>query len=166
MEEKGKWLSIPRTVYLAREHGNSENFTRWNQRGEAQLAIDAKKRRKGIILEQPRNIKYFDDVYELAESTYTTSLNWSTTPQSLSFVNYDYSDEQQNKVRKLFFDHDLKFDEFDNSVDYYFVKIQLDSTPQDIQKIIERIKKSESTNYELILFSDNKNLHYIGQNQM
>ena len=103
LEEKGKWLSIPRTVYLAREHGNSENFTRWNQRGEAQLAIDAKKRRKGIILEQPRNIKYFDDVYELAESTYTTSLNWSTTPQSLSFVNYDYSDEQQNKVRKLLF---------------------------------------------------------------
>ena len=160
LEEKGKWLSIPRTVYLAREHGNSENFTRWNQRGEAQLAIDAKKRRKGIILEQPRNIKYFDDIYELAESTYTTSLNWSTTPQSVSFVNYDYSDEQRNKVKKLFFDHDLKFDEYDNTIDYYFVKIQLDSTPQDIQKIIERIKNSNATNYELILFSENKNLHY------
>ena len=66
LEERGKWLSIPRTLYLAREHGASENFTRWNQRGEAQLAIDAKERRTHFVLEQPRNLKYFDDVYELA----------------------------------------------------------------------------------------------------
>ena len=46
LEERGKWITIPRTVYVAREHGASENFTRWNQRGEAQLAIEAKERRK------------------------------------------------------------------------------------------------------------------------
>ena len=63
LEERGKWMSIPRTLYIAREHGASENFTRWNQRGEAQLAIDAKERRTHFVLEQPRNLKYFDDVY-------------------------------------------------------------------------------------------------------
>ena len=44
-------------------------------KSEAQLAIDAKERRTHFVLEQPRNLKYFDDVYELAESTYNTSLN-------------------------------------------------------------------------------------------
>ena len=91
LEERGKWISIPRTVYVAREHGASENFTRWNQRGEAQLAIDAKERRTHFVLEQPRNLKYFDDVYELAESTYNTSLNWATTPKNVSFINFQYN---------------------------------------------------------------------------
>ena len=51
LEERGKWITIPRTNYLAREHGDSENFRRWNPRGEAQLVIDAKQRRKSFELE-------------------------------------------------------------------------------------------------------------------
>ena len=112
-------------LLLAREHGASENFTRWNQRGEAQLAIDAKERRTHFVLEQPRNLKYFDDVYELAESTYNTSLNWATTPKNVSFINFQYTVEQQDKIYRLFFDHDINFDKFDQVIEYYFVKIQL-----------------------------------------
>ena len=160
LEERGKWLSIPRTLYLAREHGASENFTRWNQRGEAQLAIDAKERRTHFVLEQPRNLKYFDDVYELAESTYNTSLNWATTPQNVSFINFQYTVEQQDKIYRLFFDHDINFDKFDQVIEYYFVKIQLDTTSLEIEKLLERIQRSGSQNYELILFSENKNLHF------
>ena len=160
LEERGKWLSIPRTVYLAREHGDSENFTRWNQRGEAQLAIDAKKRRKNIILEYPRNIKFFDDIYDLAESAYTTSLNWATTPKVVSFINYQYTENQKEKSLRLFFDHDINFDYFNKRVDYYLIHIQLDTTPQEIQQFLKLIKDSESQNYELILYSENKNLHY------
>ncbi len=160
LEERGKWISIPRTVYLAREHGASENFTRWNQRGEAQLAIDAKERRKHFHLDYPRNLKYFDDIYDLAESTYTTSLNWSHEPQKISFINYAYSDEKKNKVKNLFFDHNVQYDYYESDVDYFFIKIQLETTPGDIQSILSKIKESKSLNYELILYTDNKNLHY------
>ena len=160
LEERGKWISIPRTVYVAREHGASENFTRWNQRGEAQLAIEAKERRKHFHLDYPRNIKYFDDIYDLAESTYTSSLNWSKISQTISFVNYDYDIEKKNKVERLFFDHKINYDYFNFDVDYYFVKIQLETTPSDIQNILTKIKESDSKNYELILYTDNKNLHY------
>ncbi len=160
LEERGKWINIPRTVYVAREHGASENFTRWNQRGEAQLAIDAKERRKSFHLEYPRNVKYFDDIYDLAESTFTTTLNWVESSQIISFINYDYTIEKRNKVEKLFFDHKLYFDYFDNA-NYFFIKIQLETTPQEIQEIITKIKTvNETQTYELILFTDNKNLHY------
>ena len=160
LEERGKWMTIPRTLYIAREHGASENFTRWNQRGEAQLAIDARKRRKEFVLDYPRNIKYFDDIYELAESTYTTSLNWSDKIQTISFVNYDYTDNQKDKSRKLFFDHDIRFDYFDQSVDYYFFKIQLETEPAFVNNKIQQIKNSNAQNYEIVFFCENKNLHY------
>ena len=41
MEEKGKWLYIPRTVYLARNHGDSENHRNWNIRGDTKLIEQA-----------------------------------------------------------------------------------------------------------------------------
>lgn len=160
LEERGKWITIPRTVYVAREHGASENFTRWNQRGEAQLAIEAKERRKHFHLDYPRNIKYFDEIYDLAESIYTTSINWAETSQKISFINFNYSLEKQNKVDRLFFDHDLHYDCFDSDVDYFIIKIQLETTADNIQQYLTRIKESNSENYELILYTDNKNLHY------
>ena len=110
-------------------------------KSEAQLAIDAKERRTHFVLEQPRNLKYFDDVYELAESTYNTSLNWPTTPQNVSFINFQYTVEQQDKIYRLFFDHDINFDKFDQVIEYYFVKIQLDTTSLEIEKLLERIQR-------------------------
>ena len=160
LEERGKWLTIPRTVYVAREHGASENFTRWNQRGEAQLAIDARKRRQEFHIEYPRNLKYFDEIYNLAESTYTTSFNWATEPQVVSFINYQLNDIKKDKAKKLFYDHDINFDYYHENVDYYFVQIQLDTTPRDFQYIITEIKNRSSNNYELVVFCENKNLHF------
>ena len=78
LERYGKWLTIPRTSYLAREHGECENFRNWNPRGEAQLVINEKRDRNNFILEYPRNIKYFDDIYDLAESSYLSKLNYET----------------------------------------------------------------------------------------
>tara|TARA_R100000152_G_C6781847_1_gene217332 strand:+ start:3823 stop:8139 length:4317 start_codon:yes stop_codon:yes gene_type:complete len=158
LEERGKWLTIPRTVYLAREHGDSENFRNWNARGEAQLAIDARKRRKNIVLDYPRNLKYFDDIYHFAESVYISTLNWSQVPQKVSFLNYNQTSEQENKVKKLFFDHDVNFNLYLNEIDYYFIFIDLDTDSDKINYILEKIKSSKKENTELIFFCDNVNL--------
>ena len=123
LERYGKWLTIPRTTYLAREHGECENFRNWNPRGEAQLVINERKERKNFVLEYPRNIKYFDDIYDLAESTYLSKLNYETERKLICFLNFDYTQEQISKVKHLFFDHDVVFDKHLKNISYFFVKI-------------------------------------------
>ena len=159
LEERGKWLSVPRTVYLAREHGNSENFRRWNPRGEAQLVINTKERRKGLVLEYPRNVKYFDDIYDLASSVYTSSLNYQKHPQCISFCNFNQDHFQQKKTKQLFFDHDVNFDYYHIDVEYFIININLSDTAESMQRLLTNIKNSNSEKYELILYSDNFNLH-------
>ena len=163
LERHGKWLTIPRTTYLAREHGESENFRNWNPRGEAQLVINEKKDRKNFILEYPRNIKYFDDIYDLAESTYLSKLNYETERKLVSFVNFNYNEEQIIKVKHLFFDHDIVFEKYLENVSYYFVKINLEDTPETIKAIISRLSIG---NYELSFFSDNVHLHQNNRKQL
>ena len=162
LERYGKWLTIPRTTYLAREHGECENFRNWNPRGEAQLVINEKKDRKNFILEYPRNIKYFDDIYDLAESTYLSKLNYETERKNISFLNFNYSEDQILKVKKLFFDHDVVFDKNLKNISYYFVKINLEDTPETIKTIISRLPV---TNFELSFFSDNAHLHQNNRKQ-
>ena len=159
LEERGKWITIPRTNYIAREHGDSENFRKWNPRGEAQLAIDAKKRRQNFVLEYPRNIKYFDDIYDSAEALYTSRLNYESSRHKISFLNYNYSDLQQKKVTQLFYDHDIKFNEISKEVDYFVLKINLDTTSNDVINYCTSIDQVQNTKYEIILFSDNAHLH-------
>ena len=159
LEERGKWITIPRTNYLAREHGDSENFRKWNPRGEAQLAIDARKRRKEFELEYPRNIKYFDDIYDSAEALYTSRLNYETSSKNISFLNYDYENNQKEKVKKLFYDHDLNFNEISKTIDYFVIKINLTTTSQDIINYCNTIEQVNNDKYEIILFSDNAHLH-------
>mgnify|MGYP001167615554 CR=1 FL=1 len=163
LERHGKWLTIPRTTYLAREHGESENFRNWNPRGEAQLVINEKRDRKNFILEYPRNIKYFDDIYDLAESTYLSKLNYETERKLISFVNFNYNEEQIIKAKHLFFDHDIVFEKYLENVSYYFVKINLEDTPETIKAIISRLSIG---NYELSFFSDNVHLHQNNRKQL
>lgn len=162
MEEKGKWLTIPRTTYLARDHFGSESHRQWNIRGEAKLVTDALERRKDVILEYPRNVKYFDDIYDLAESTYTSKLNFETESRKLSFINFDYDFIQKEKAKTLFPDHELYFDELKHC-DYYYIKIRLDTTSDDILYFLNNL--SHDAAKELILYSDNTHLHKNNRNE-
>jgi len=157
MEERGKWITIPRTTYLARDHNDSENYRNWNTRGEAQLAIDAKERRKNFILEYPRNLKYFDDIYDSAESTYISYLNHEIQAKNISFLNFKYDILKKEKLKKLFFDHNVFFDGVKN-VDYFFIKINLEDTVEEISKFIESIENNLSFNCEIVIFCDNSHL--------
>ena len=153
LEERGKCLAIPRTVYLARQHGQSENFRNWNIRGEANLVTDAQNRRRGMGLEMPRLSDYFNEVYVAGESTYLSELNWETLPKRVCFFNFDYSDKQKLKLKELFFDHEILFDQDTKDFDYCFIRIKQDSTSELILELLGK------TSGRVNLFCDNVHLH-------
>tara|TARA_B100001029_G_scaffold179888_1_gene192153 strand:+ start:17978 stop:21367 length:3390 start_codon:yes stop_codon:yes gene_type:complete len=142
-EEYGKWMTIPRTTYLIRRRVGSEQFTKWNIRGEVKLIEDARERRKNLILERPRNIKYFDDIFELAESVYTNKLNYETENKNISFLNFNLSDEQKVKSKILFHEHTLHFDKYSGS-EYYILNMDIQNEPEDIMKLISKIKNTSN----------------------
>jgi hypothetical protein len=154
LEEKGKSLAIPRTTYLAREHYDSENFRNWNIRGEVRLIEKAKQRRSNIQLPSPRKVDYFDDIYEAAEATYLSSLNWQTSAKTLSFVNFGYSEEQKLKLKTLFFDHSVSFDV--KNTDYCFIKINSFDKLDYISTKAQQLKNQEN----LVFFCDNTHLQH------
>jgi len=152
LEEFGKTLTIPKTCYLIRQHYDSENFRNWNIKGEVKLVEDAKKRRKNIYLSMPRKIDYFDDIYEAAESTYISSLNWENSSKNISFMNFNYSQNELLKLKDLFFEHSVSFD--NNDADYVFIRVNPFDSPESI---MEKVSKVNSKS-ELVVFCDNCHL--------
>ncbi len=163
MEEKGRTLTIPRTTYLVRERYDSENFTKWNIRGEVALMKDARERRKNIRLPDLRKIDYFDDIYHAAESSYLSPLNWEEDTKDVSFLNFNYSDSQKTKVADLFFEHNVSFDSY--SADYYFVCINYFDSPQEVITIADNLPKESN----VVFFCPNSHLqnnNRSGQNNL
>ena len=147
-------MAIPRTTYLAREHYDSENFRNWNIRGEVRLIEKARQRRSNSQLSYPRKIDYFDDIYEAAEAAYLSSLNWQLSSKTLSFVNFGYSEEQELKLKTLFFDHSVYFDI--KKADYYFIKINSFDKLDYISTIAQELKNQEN----VVFFCDNTHLQH------
>lgn len=158
MEEKGKWLYIPRTVYLARNHGDSENHRNWNIRGDTKLIEQAKERRKYLRLDYPRNVKYFDSIHNIVESTFTSKLNFETSQKKISFINFDIETDTEQKIETLFNDHIVCLNQIDSSINYYYVNIFTYDKPDKIKKFLIQIKECNS-NCEVIFFSRNAYQH-------
>lgn len=154
LEEMGRWITIPRTTYLARQHFDSENFRKWNLRGEVKLIEEAVERRSGLELTQPRKIDFFDDIYEAAESTYMSGLNWESEKKNIGFINFNYAKEQEQKLKILFFDHDVQMEE-DEDLDYAFIRINPYDKPQTFLDILDRTKFKG----KVLFFCDNVHLH-------
>lgn len=154
LEEKGRTLTIPRTTYLAREHFDSESFRNWNSRGEAKLIKEAKERRENIILTNPRKIDYFDDVYDAAEATYLSKMNWEEARCRIGFINFNYNSSQFDKLKTLFFDHDV-YDKDFYSLHYIFIKINSFDSVESISKILDF--KLSAPN--ICFYCDNHHIH-------
>lgn len=154
LEELGRWITIPRTTYIARQHFDSENFRNWNIRGEVRLIEEAVSRRKDLDLPLPRKFPFFDDIYEVAESTYLSKLNWEEKRCNICFVNFNYSEKQMEKVKMLFYDHNI-FTEPDEDMDYVFIRIN----PFDKAQVFEEIFEKNNFKGSVHLFCDNVHLH-------
>ncbi len=159
LEELGNWLTIPRTTYIARNHYGSENFRNWNLQGEVRLIKEAKERRKKLNLKYPRKNDYFDDIYELAESTYLSQINWEDKKCKIAFFNFGYNESQIEKSKILFFDHDLCFDNNKENCDYSFVRINSFDKEQNILKYLDIINNDS----KLVFYCDNVHLQYANR---
>jgi glycosyltransferase involved in cell wall biosynthesis len=158
LEERGKWLTIPRTNYLVRQRFGSENFTRWNQRGEAILTQQILERRKDTILDPIRKIPYFDDVVDIAESVYASKLNWEEFRQNICFHNYTLNTTQKTKLQELFFEHTVLFDGFEENISYHYINVDINFNLDKIKQILHNIVHGEVT-----LFI--QNTHFYSNNR-
>jgi autotransporter strand-loop-strand O-heptosyltransferase len=154
LEERGRWVTIPRTTYLARQHFDSENFRNWNLRGEVRLIGEAVERRREMNLEHPRSIEFFDEIYEAAEATYISGLNWESERKNIGFLNFNYNDSQMGKLKLLFFDHNIQ-SEPDEDLDYVFMRIN----PFDTVDTFREILKGSDFKGRVSFFCDNTHLH-------
>ena len=158
LEERGKWLTVPRTNCLVRQHFDSENFTRWNQRGEAVLAEQAQRRRKDLILDPVRKISYFDDILEIAECTYASKLNWEEFRQNICFHNFNLNLNQKQKLQELFFDHTVLFDSFEENISYHFVNVNINFNLNHLKQTLDNIIHGE-----VVVFI--QNIHFYNNNR-
>lgn len=158
LEERGKWLTIPRSNCIVRQHFDSENFVRWNQRGEAILSEQASYRRKDLILDPVRKITYFDEIIDVAECTYASKLNWEEFRQNICFHNFNLNERQKQKLQELFFDHTVLFDSFEENISYHYVNV-------DINFNLDRIKQTLNNiiHGEIIVFI--QNTHFYSNNR-
>ena len=158
LEERGKWLTIPRSNCIVRQHFDSENFVRWNQRGEAILSEQASYRRKNLILDPVRKITYFDEIIGVAECTYASKLNWEEFRQNICFHNFNLNERQKQKLQELFFDHTVLFDSFEENISYHYVNV-------DINFNLDRIKQTLNNiiHGEIIVFI--QNTHFYSNNR-
>ena len=132
-QEHGKWITIPRVIASARKKkAGSENVANWNVRGEAKLIDEAIERRKHFNLEYPRSLDYFNSVFAIGESTYSSKLSFETEKKNISFMNFNCSIDEQKKIEVLFFDHNVLFNILNSQIDYCFYNVEVF---QDLQKI-------------------------------
>jgi autotransporter strand-loop-strand O-heptosyltransferase len=155
LEEIGRWVTIPRTTYLARQHFDSENFRNWNMRGEVKLIREAVERRRETDLEHPRSIGFFDEIYEAAEAAYISALNWESERKNIGFLNFNYNQRQLEKTKLLFFDHNVQA-EADEDLDYVFIRINSFDTPETFMKILSENRFRGNVSF----FCDNVHLHH------
>ena len=158
LEERGKWLTIPRSNCIVRQHFDSENFVRWNQRGEAVLAEQAQRRRKDLILDPVRKLSYFDEIVDIAECTYTSKLNWEEFRQNICFHNFNLNERQKQKLQELFFDHTVLFDSFEENISYHYVNVDISFNLDKIKQTLNNI-----THGEIIVFI--QNTHFYSNNR-
>ncbi|MFA5397846.1 MAG: glycosyltransferase family 2 protein, partial [Methanogenium sp.] len=156
LEEYGKVMNVPRILKLVRCRDCSENFTKWSKNGEIILINEGRKRRKekNLIVEYPK--ESFDNIKKVGESTYYSTFNF-TLNTSLSFFEFDLTDEEKEKVRKLFNTNKVSFDLFGS--DYTFVHIDIGTYVDDFIKkynfYIEKVQASE-----LVFYISNRNMNF------
>ena len=154
-EECGKWITIPRVIASARKKkAASENVANWNVRGEAKLIDEAIERRKHINLEYPRSLDYFNNVFAIGESTYSSKLSFETEKKNITFMNFNCSIDEQKKIEVLFFNHNVSFNILNSQIDYCFYNVEVF---QDLQKIEDLLNSGIEAEY--MFFSVNSHLH-------
>lgn len=136
LEEKGKYLHLPRTLYRnnIRENGVSHRQMTNDESIEYAIYYEKIKDRRGDN-KLESYIKIFDDIFLESIPFLYSELNLDKESKNISI-----SGNIKNKklLKELYFDHNLYFNEKRKNIDYYF---HLDEN-SDIKKLwLETLKK-------------------------
>jgi len=125
LEELGKYLHIPRSLYgyntremsISRKIDDHNNFSMRTQEID-RAVID---RREGKDIDTIKRL--FDGIFVQSTAFFGSDLNLISDRKNISLITQTpLTLLQQYQLKELWFDHNLYFDVYDDSIDYYFVQ--------------------------------------------
>lgn len=147
LEEHGKYLHIPRTLYVntSRYGSISKIPLDYKQNiDDAKYFDKIKKRRKNSIQSY---IKTFDEVFVEIQPFLYSKFNNESEKQNISVFYLDQINDYKKKlIQTLYFDHNIVFNEIENN-NYYFFQIRKKEHIEIVKNYINKI----SHNYKEII---------------
>ena len=123
LEEYGKVLSLPRTLYnrIARE--DSISF----HQPDGKTAVEAERTELSNSIQIRRNYKkidtfnrFFEPMLDFKYCFTDKSFNELNTQCKFAFYSKYLNDQKENLLKDLYFDHDINFNKLDGNEDYIF----------------------------------------------
>lgn len=126
LEEHGKILSLPRTLYnrTFRENSISTSLVITENLEKERIGLTnlIKKRRHNPEFDSFN--RFFEPMLDLKFCFVDKSFNESDKQFKISFYSELLDDQKQNLLKELYFDHDINFNKIDGDEDYLFFHVQ------------------------------------------
>lgn len=162
LEEIGNFIHLPRVFYnyKIRQESVSRKIDDDNSHSEASIFnYDdiIEKRREGK--EIPGCLDVYNEIVEESRAFYYTKLNSEKQSQFVSFITTnDLPKNKKRKIKEVWADHNIHFNETNNKIDYYIFYLNENSSFDDFIKKYNEI----TTSKEIFIFvRNNKNLYDI-----
>jgi len=147
----GKYLHIPRPLYKWKLRENSESHSKVvppNFNGNFDISLNKLKENDGGI------DKMFNDIY-IETSTLGSTYNINLKGKKVSLWSRQLTSEQKNKLRRLYYDVDLKFNDITSDIHVFSLNFFDESTLD--QKIKSLIGK------KIIFYYQNNKNHFTNE---
>jgi len=119
-EELGKILYLGRVIHNVRIRKDS-NTAKNRELDFDKIWSNVEYRRKNIILNEPTINRKYDNIWENTYSIYYSSLNNQKDRKNVSIINSEFNENDKERLREIYFDHNIFFDIIKNDIDYYFI---------------------------------------------
>jgi hypothetical protein len=159
LEELGKFLHLPRIFYDYHIRVNSVSRKIDEDNNHKEHNIDdinkiIEKRRAGKTIQSTSD--YYNDITEEALLFYYSLLNQEKTSQEVSIISHtEINTHKKNKLKNLYIDHNLYFNEFNDNIDYYLIYLDDESQVEKSLDLYTRVKLNKEV---LIFIRDNNEI--------
>ncbi len=160
LEERGKYLHIPRTLFrnTYRVGSTSHRSTNIYENIDDGKYINRIKLRRNKEIES--YIKIFDKIFIESITFHYSKFNLEKERRNISFFSFDKFNEEL--LKELYFDHDLYFNVINDSIEYYFFLVRNVEHINKVKTISKDIKRN------IVIFAvdyDYKNLNKLDINK-
>lgn len=154
LEERGKVLNLPRSLYYYNYRDDSISHTYYANDSveEGKILIEKINSRR---LDKNINTlnRYFESIHSDSLCFMDHNLNNINCQQKISYINKDISSAKCNLLKDLFFDHDLNINKIDGDEDYLIYVIKnLEDLEEFTSYSFDKIKKVQA-----IIWDQNSN---------